>query len=277
MSASLAGSRDFPALALELLAARLRAVGRLSGFLLTGGSGRLGRELQRLLPGVAAPDRSELDVLDAAQVSSAVSASKARVVIHAAAFTDVAAAETERELCWQVNVAGTRNVARAAREAGALLVHVSTDYVFPGSKGGYREDDTIGPALNHYALTKIVAEEAARCAARCLILRTSFRAGSWPHPVAFSDLFTSQDYLDVLAPQLALAVTRARDIPYDVLHVAGPRRSALELARLRSPGVGAALREAAAVNLPADISLDSGRWHDLLVSWAGTEGVLTHD
>jgi dTDP-4-dehydrorhamnose reductase len=263
---------DFPALARSLLA-RTEMPER---WLLTGGSGRLGRELQRLLPGLSAPESSELDVLDAAGASAVVRAAGARVVIHAAAFTDVLRAETERERCWQLNVTGTRNMARAARDAGALLVHVSTDYVFPGTAdrdSPYREDDTPGPALNHYALTKIVAEEAARSATRCLILRTSFRAGSWPHPVAFSDVFTSQDYLDVLAPQLALAMARAEQVPHEVLHVAGPRRSALELARLRSPAVQAASKATAGVNLPDDITLDSSRWHELLARWAASEGV----
>jgi dTDP-4-dehydrorhamnose reductase len=242
--------------------------------LLTGGSGRLGRELQRLLPGLTAPASSKLDVCDAAQAQEAVRSSGAQLVVHAAAFTDVAAAETQRERCWQVNVTGTRNMARAASKAGAFFVHISTDYVFPGHAptGGYAEDDTPGPALNHYALTKIVAEEAARFAARQLILRTSFRDAVWPHAVAFGDPFTRQDYLAVLAPQLALALLRARDIPYDVLHVAGPRRSALELARLRTPGVKAAAKAEAPVNLPDDISLSSARWHALLTGWTTHEG-----
>lgn len=272
------------ALALQLLTRQLDASDAipLDSILLTGGSGRLGRELQQLLPGITAPTSSELDVCNAAQTREAMRNSGAQLVIHAAAFTDVAAAEAERERCWQVNVAGTRNMARAASEAGVLFVHVSTDYVFPGSAGhapagGYHEDDTPGPALNHYALTKIVAEEAARSAPHHLILRTSFRAGTWPHAVAFSDLFTSQEYLDVLAPQLALALLQARKIPYDALHVAGPRRSALELARLRTPSVAAASKAAAPVNLPDDISLSSARWHELLASWAEQGGEHTKE
>jgi len=104
--------------------------------------------------------------------------------------------------------------------------------------GNYREDDPRGPIRNYYALTKLVAEEAASAAmpeGKLLIIRTSFRARQWPHPVAFSDLFTSQGYVNVLAPHIALAIAKADEIPYDKLHIAGELRSALELARERRP------------------------------------------
>lgn len=235
---------------------------------LTGGSGRLGTELTALLPGVMAPSSRELDVLEPdAYLDTIVP----KLVIHAAAYTDVAKAETERARCWQLNVTGTRRMAQAAARLGAHFVLISTDYVFEGTNGNYAEDDTPGPVLNYYALTKLVAEEAARAALpaeQLLIIRTSFRGRQWPHPRAFSDLYTSQDYVDVLAPQLALAITRLADIPYDTLHIAGARRSALELARQRSSEVQAASRASAPVELPEDISLNSERWQRLLEQFA---------
>src|SRR5690606_20803481 len=142
--------------------------------LLTGGSGRLGRELRGLLEGsrgvtVHAPPRTELDVTHADSVMAAAGSFRPAVVVHAAAYTDVAGAERDRERCWAVNVVGTRNVAAAANAVGARLVHVSTDYVFWGDRGGYAEDDVPGPVRNYYALTKLVAEEAARAAGSRLI------------------------------------------------------------------------------------------------------------
>lgn len=232
-------------------------------FLLTGGSGRLGRELSTLVPGLAAPPRAELDVTRPETLRAALERYRPDVIVHAAAYTDVAAAETQRRLCWDVNVAGTRNVARAASEAGVFLIHVSTDYVFEGTTGGYREDDPPGPPLNYYALSKIVAEELARTAPRHLVLRTSFRPRAWPYPVAFADVFTSQDYVDVVAPELALAIRRYDAIPFDTLHVATERKSVYELARRRAPGVRAGTRDEAPVRLPADISLDVSRWRAL--------------
>lgn len=235
--------------------------------LLTGGSGRLGTELRALLPDVVAPPRSELDVTDPASVRRALERLEPAVVVHAAAYTDVAGAEREREACWRVNVAGTRNVALAARDTGAGLVHVSTDYVFWGDAGGYREDDPVGPVRNHYALSKLVAEELARTHGGALVLRTSFRPRAWPYDTAFDDVYTSQDYVDVIAPMLARAIARRRDIPHDTLHVATERKSVFELARRRRPDVARGSKASAGVDLPDDISLDTTRWRELCAGW----------
>ncbi len=249
-----------------LLAASLP--GLVTPAVLTGGSGRLGTELRQLLPSLIAPSRSELDITGSLELLSGL---RPKLIVHAAAYTDVARAESERAECWSINVRGTRNVARAAARLNARLVLISTDYVFEGAHGDYREDDPPGPVSNYYALSKLAAEETARGAlpsARLLVVRTSFRGRKWPHPKAFSDLFTSQDYVDVIAPQVALAICRAADIPHDTLHIASRRRSSLELARERSPGVLEASRAEAPVSLPRDISLNTDRWRALLAAWS---------
>lgn len=251
--------------------------------LVTGGSGRLGTELRAHLASggraaagsvtgdaevhVTAPSSVELDVTDRPGFLRLAAELGPDVILHAAAYTDVKRAESEREACWRVNVAGTRNAASAAAGSGAKLVHVSTDYVFWGDNGNYAEDDVLGPVRNYYALTKLVAEEAARAAPEHLVIRTSFRPRAWEYPVAFSDLYTSQDYVDLIAPEIAIAALRCREVPFATLHIATERKSVLELARRRSPGVRAGSRADAAVALPADVSLDSSRWRELKRSW----------
>ena len=229
--------------------------------MLTGGSGRLGRALRELLPGVLAPDRRELDVTDYDQVRRYLDAAQPDVVVHAAAFTDVAAAQKRKEECWRVNVVGTRNVVRAL--GGARLVHISTDYVFYGDSGGYREDDPVGPVRNYYALSKLVAEELVRLADLHLVIRTSFRPNAWPYEVAFDDLFTSQDYLDVIAPEVALAIRHVQNIPFDTVHIGTECKSVFDLARRRRPDVRRASKAEAGVSLPDDISLNTERWRAL--------------
>lgn len=237
--------------------------------LLTGGRGRLGTELQALLVNVTAPSSLELNVTDQRNVIEIVHREQPTIIVHAAAYTDVSKAERERDDCWRVNVEGTRNVALAANEAGAKLIHISTDYVFSGEKGAYSEDDSLGPPVNYYALTKLVAEESARLARRHLIIRTSFRPREFQYPVAFSDVYTGQDYVDVIAPQVAEAITHALEISDPVLHIATERKSVFELARRRNPSVREGLRADVAVPLPADVSLDTKRWQNLRASWAG--------
>jgi len=235
--------------------------------LLTGGSGRLGTELRTELPAlgveVFAPPRADLDVTRIGTISEALERYEPDVVVHAAAYTDVAGAEKEREACWASNVGGTRNMVLALAGSKTKLIHVSTDYVFWGDKGGYAEEDTPGPVRNYYALSKLVAEEVARARSGSLVIRTSFRPREWPYPVAFEDVYTSQDYVDVVAPEVALAVRYAPSIPYPVLHIAAERKSVYELARRRSPDVRAGSRKESKVDLPEDISLDIRLWRSL--------------
>lgn len=235
--------------------------------LLTGGSGRLGTELRAALPGLVAPTSTEMDVTDPAAVSATFSALKPGVVIHAAAYTDVARAERERDRCWNVNVGGTRNVARAAQQIGARLVLISTDYVFYGDRGNYHEDDTPGPVRNFYALTKLVAEEAARAVPGALVIRTSFRPRVWPYETAFDDVFTSQDYVDVIAPLLVDVFDHLAQIDVGLLHVGTERKSVFELAARRAPAVRRASRSTAPVALPEDVSLDVGRFARMAAAW----------
>ncbi|MEW6422673.1 MAG: sugar nucleotide-binding protein [Deinococcota bacterium] len=239
----------------------------LPSVLITGGSGRLGQELRGLLPSLLAPTRQELDLTEPHSVRSAVERARPALIVHAAAYTDVAGAEREREACWRVNVEGTRHVAAAAAATGARLIHISTDYVFSGEQGHYRETDVPGPPVNYYALTKLVAEEAARRAERVLIVRTSFRPREFQHPVAFEDVYTSQDYVDVIAPLIAEVIQQADRIPDDILHVATERKSVYDLARRRKPDVRPGRRAEAKVVLPADVSLNTERWQALRGTW----------
>ena len=229
--------------------------------LLTGGSGRLGSELRALLPAVVAPTSRELDLTDPHSVGAALANYRPSAVVHAAAYTDVKGAETDRARCWAVNVGGTRNLVRALQNTP--LVYISTDYVFYGDRGGYEEDDPVGPVRNYYALSKLAAEEVARLAERHLVIRTSFRPREWPYPTAFEDVYTSQDYVDVIAPDIALAVQNLHDIPFSTLHIATDRKSVYSLARQRRPDVQPGSKAAAGVALPDDISLNIERWQAL--------------
>ncbi|RIH85070.1 dTDP-4-dehydrorhamnose reductase [Calidithermus terrae] len=230
---------------------------------MTGGSGRLGTALRALMPEVVAPPRGELDVTDPESVRRALERHQPKVFLHAAAYTDVARAEQEREQCWAVNVGGTRNVVRALQGSGVFLVHISTDYVFWGDRGNYREDDPVGPVRNYYALSKLVAEEVVRVLPQHLVIRTSFRPSPWPYPTAFTDLYTSQDYVEVIAPEIALALRELEHIPYTTLHIATERKSAYELAVRTRPDVRPASSREAPVVLPVDTSLNSARWATL--------------
>jgi dTDP-4-dehydrorhamnose reductase len=144
--------------------------------MVAGSGGQLGRALlERLGPRVVwAGGREALDVRDAVAVRARVADARPDVVINATAYNKVDRAEVEADEAMAVNEAGPRNLALAAAETGALLVHVSTNYVFDGAeRRPYQEDDAVRP-LNVYGLSKRAGELAVMSAGdRHLIVRTS--------------------------------------------------------------------------------------------------------
>ncbi|MFS7242569.1 dTDP-4-dehydrorhamnose reductase [Serratia proteamaculans] len=146
--------------------------------LLTGSKGQLGSCFQDRLPQgweVWATDSDVLDITDLAKVKRATAQFKPTVIVNAAAYTAVDKAETERELAVLINEIGPRNLAEAANEVGARLVHVSTDYVFDGSATKpYVETDTTNP-LGVYGQTKLDGEMAVtNVQPRAIIIRTAW-------------------------------------------------------------------------------------------------------
>ena len=118
----------------------------------------VGRGPSRLPPGPYA--WADADLGDGGSVEAALRAFRAEAVLHAGALTDVDACERDPALAWRVNVGGTEQVARGCAALGARLVAVSTDYVFDGEAGPYRETDLPNPR-GAYARTKRCGEEAA--------------------------------------------------------------------------------------------------------------------
>jgi dTDP-4-dehydrorhamnose reductase len=87
--------------------------------------------------------------------------------------------ELNKELAWKINVEGTKNIAEAARGVGSFLIYISTDYVFNGEKGRYKESDKPDP-INYYGLTKFKAEELVKTQREYFIARPSVIYGSTP-------------------------------------------------------------------------------------------------
>ena len=133
--------------------------------LLTGAGGMLGGAIQRVAPAaiqLVALRHADLAIEDAQAVERAVAREHPDWIINCAAYTQVDRAEAEPETAQRVNALGPLNLAHAARQAGARLMQISTDYVFDGRAARpYREDDSVGP-LNVYGRTKLAGEQAVR-------------------------------------------------------------------------------------------------------------------
>jgi dTDP-4-dehydrorhamnose reductase len=154
--------------------------------LVTGAEGQLGKELGGLLSDpamlhslkdadVVYTDAAELDITDMESIKGFRPGFVPEIIINCAAFTAVDAAEEQQELCFAVNATGPANLARHASDVGALLVHISTDYVFDGKNCvPYTEEDTRVP-LGVYGVSKARGEELIEeSGADFVIIRTSW-------------------------------------------------------------------------------------------------------
>lgn len=150
--------------------------------LVTGAGGMLGRAVSEYCTGngdqVFSYDHHSLDIADPARVLQTLQQHNPDAVINCAAWTDVDGCEGDPERAFAANASGPENLARASREIGAILVTVSTDYVFEGEKEGfYTQRDQPNPQ-SVYAHSKLEGERRAQLAhARTVVVRTGFVFG----------------------------------------------------------------------------------------------------
>ena len=154
-------------------------------FLITGANGQLGRCLADRLSHsdhtFVALTKSDLDITDEKAVEELVVECRPDVIVNTAAFTSVDRAESEPELARCINGEAVSYLVKAANKVGALLIQVSTDYVFDGaSPKPYVESDAVNP-LGVYGQTKLLGEEYAARADRFLIVRTAWVFSEYGH------------------------------------------------------------------------------------------------
>jgi dTDP-4-dehydrorhamnose reductase len=178
--------------------------------LITGAAGMLGQDTCDAAAAagheVIALQRAELDIEAADAVDAAVRQARAEVVVNCAAWTNVDGAESSEDAAVAINGPGAGNVARAAANAGAWTIHISSDYVFDGTKREpYLESDPVGP-LSAYGRSKLQGEVAVRQAApdRHTIVRSSwlFGAGGPCFPATIARLAAKRDELSVVEDQV---------------------------------------------------------------------------
>ena len=215
--------------------------------LVLGSRGQLGTELMHRARSakvtIAGLSHQSVDIADRAAVETAIREHGASLVVNAAAYNAVDKAEREPEAAMRCNAEGPAVLAKACREAGIPLIHISTDFVFDGSSPlPYREDDPVGP-LNAYGRSKAIGEDAVRLACpHHLILRTAWLFGIYGSNFLkkILDLASDRDEIRVVADQfgsptctadlaraiLVVAASLSRgDDRYGTYHVAGSGRA----------------------------------------------------
>lgn len=140
--------------------------------LVTGANGQLGRSLRQYFPDADFCSRDKFDITNPPEFNW----SDYSVIINAAAYTQVDAAEADRSTCWAVNAFGPAKLANIARDNNITLVHVSTDYVFDGSAKLHTELEPLSP-LGAYGASKAAGDIAVTQTPRHYLLRTSWVVG----------------------------------------------------------------------------------------------------
>ncbi|MGD9044048.1 MAG: dTDP-4-dehydrorhamnose reductase [Desulfobacterales bacterium] len=195
--------------------------------LITGANGQLGRELVRQAKAFniefLAPRRQDLDITRPNQVKTALAETAPSVVVNAAGYTNVDTAEKEVDLAFEVNKIAPGFLARCCADRTIALIHISSDYVFDGSKGKpYHESDPIAP-LGIYGQSKAQGEVAVRSVLHNhIILRTSWLYSVYRRNFVKTmlDLGTEKKRIPVVADQFG-SPTSAADLAETVLTIAG--------------------------------------------------------
>ena len=207
--------------------------------LVTGSRGQLGNELRRCLEGgrseigpippcyggaaVDYVDYGSLDISDGAAADAWFAVhGPYDLVVNCAAVTNVDGCESDEEGAYRVNALGAENMAKAARACGAKIVHVSTDYVFPGTDPEPRcEDDPTGP-ISAYGRTKLAGEQLVQAACpRSFIVRTAWLYGYVGRNFAKTMMRLAREHgaISVVGDQYGNP-TSANDLAHEILAIA---------------------------------------------------------
>ena len=148
-----------------------------SSILITGADGQLGRALQKIYPAAIKTDSTQLDITNPEALKK-FDWNNIKVIINAAAYTNVDGAESAegKSAAEAVNDTAVGNLAAVAAENDLLLVHISTEYVFDGTRGPHKEDEPYSP-LSIYGRTKAAGDQKAEHAPKHYVVRTSWVIG----------------------------------------------------------------------------------------------------
>lgn len=221
-----------------------------------GGSGLLGSALRSLDSELITPSQGQVDIRDINSVTTYLKSQRPDIVLHAAGCNQTTAIEAQPADAIHTNITGTANIALACLELNIRLVYLSTDYIYKGDRGNYRETDEILP-FNKFAWTKLGGEASVACVPNHLIIRTSFGPSVFPFPQAFTDKWVSKDYVDVLAPMI-LKATKSPLL--GVLNLGTERKPVFDWAARRNPDIKGMRRDQSAHQTPYDTSFNLQKW-----------------
>ncbi len=226
--------------------------------LFTGGSGLLGSEIKKSKPEWLYPTRLEVDVKNYHRLVDFCDYHKIKTIVHSAAFLGPVQCEENPEKTLDVNIIGTANVVSAAFTLGARIIYISTDYVYRGEGGDYKENFSVCPK-SKYAWSKLGGECAVRMLDNYAIIRTSFGKNEFSYDGAYIDQWTSREPVSIISPKI-IKVVESDFI--GVINIGGKRQCVHDYAISVSPNK-AIKKLNRPENAPFDTSLDTSLYDSL--------------
>ena len=176
----------------------------------TGGSGRFGSKFKKIKNKfkIYFPDKKKLNITKINSIRKFLKKIKPNYFIHCAALSRPMNVH-EKNICKSIdiNIIGTSNVVKACEEMNIKLIYFSTNYIYPGTKGNYKETDPILP-INNYAISKLGGECAVKLYKNSLILRISMTEEPFVHKFAFNDVEMNFMYHDDFAKILLKLINK---------------------------------------------------------------------
>jgi dTDP-4-dehydrorhamnose reductase len=194
----------------------------LKKIVITGGTGRFGSILkkQKTKNKLFFPNKKELDIKNFKNIRNYLNKIKPNILIHLAGLSrPMSIHKTNIHKSIDLNIIGTANITKACEEKNIKLIYFSTNYVYPGNKGNYKETDSLLP-VNNYAWSKLGGETSVQLYKNSLILRVCMTEKPFVHKVAFSNVKTSFTYHENVASVLFKLINKT-----GIINVGGPSSS----------------------------------------------------
>ena len=200
----------------------------------TGGSGRFGQCLKNFKSNhkMLFPTKNELDILSLRKIEKYLKKNKPNIFIHLAGLSRPMKVHEKNIIkSIDLNIIGTANVTKVCSKLGIKLIYFSTNYVYPGNKGNYKETDALLP-INNYAWSKLGGESSVKLYKNSLILRLCMCEKPFIHKHAFSDVKTNfmfhEDFIKILPKILNQK---------GILNIGGKLQTVYDFAKKSNPNV----------------------------------------
>lgn len=229
--------------------------------LITGAAGKLGKAVLSLIPGAIGATRNDFDLSKANEIASFLDKHpNITTILHCAAMISPPKINEDIAQAIGSNIIGTALLSAECYKRNIRLVYISTDYVFAGENGMYKEGDELLPP-NKYAWSKLGGECAVQMLDKWVIIRLSFGPDEFPYKAAFTDQFTSRESASVIAEKIKNIVLSNFN---GIIHIGGTRKSVYDYAlSLGAQNIDQISISSMSVKMPKDTSLDCSLYDSL--------------